>query len=259
MALIKSILFLLLFSLWGWAHVRGQDQKPQVKDYMVNSEDQTFWVKWRTDLESPKYFRMRGKSIVVFDDIRIFMLHFEGTQYVSHVAALHESTPFKNKDTLFNTYKPESDRVIIYRPGFKYKLGNLTLDKFRIVKYPPEEKPESSRAKLAVSPDSCEYIIKDYHLLKVTSDREARKFYSKGDNSVQVFDYAGVDSGWAYDLLYRHLPHEVRQVEVFITSEFVNEDSIKAVADSMKRLPEEGKRAVWIHLWPDGSAGVKVE
>ncbi|MEO1418905.1 MAG: hypothetical protein AAFW00_26750, partial [Bacteroidota bacterium] len=103
MAPIKSIFFLLLFSLWGWVHVIGQDQKPQIKDYMVNSEDQIFWVKWRTDLESPKYFRMRGKSTVVFDDIRIFMLHFEGTQYVSYVAALPRSTAFTNKDTLFNT------------------------------------------------------------------------------------------------------------------------------------------------------------
>ncbi|MEO1418457.1 MAG: hypothetical protein AAFW00_24465 [Bacteroidota bacterium] len=133
------------------------------------------------------------------------------------------------------------------------------MDKFRIVKYPPEEKPESSRAELAVDSDSFEYILKDYHLLKFTPDREARKFYFKGDNSIQVFDYAGVDSGWAYDLLYRHLPHQVRQVEVFITSEFVNEGSLKAVAASMKRLPEEGKRAVWIHLWPDGSAGVRIE
>ena len=259
MAPIKSILFLFLFSLWGWLHLKGQDQKPQVKDYVVNSEDQTFWVKWRTDLESPKFFRMRGKSVVVFDDIRIFMLHFEGTQYVSYVAALPGATPFMNKDTLFNTYKPESDRVTIYRQGFKYKLGNLTVDKFRIVKYPPEEKPISSRAEPAVSPDRFEHIIQDSHLLKVTSDREARKFYFKGDNSIQVFDYAGVDSGWAYDLLYRHLSHDVRQVEAFITSEFVNEDSLKVVTESMERLPGEGKRAVWIHLWPDGRAGVKIE
>ncbi|MEL6133680.1 MAG: hypothetical protein AAFR59_09985 [Bacteroidota bacterium] len=255
----KIVLWLYLASVGGFSMVLGQGNKPQVKDYSVNETEQTFLVKWRSDLESPKYFRMRGKSVVVFDDIRVFMLHFEGTAYVSYVAALPKEAAFQSKDTLFNTYKPESDRVIIFRKKYKYKLGNLTLDKVRVVKYPPKKSSTSVEVETSILPEGFDHIIDDYHLLKITSDRAAQNFFFKGDNKIEVFDYSGEGGGLAFDLMYRHLPMDVRQVKVFVTSEYVNADSLQAVQEVLKKSSLKGERAVWVHLWPDGRAGIKIE
>lgn len=282
---IQSLLIFILFSLplWSWAQQTGAstlenqpieatiiiedaplpavdlNEKPTIKDYGVTDEEKIYVVKWRTDVQYPMYFKMRGRSVVVFDDIRIFMLTYEsGGDEVKYVAALPKNAEANEGDTLFNTYKPWLDRVTIYRYGYKYKLGNLTKEKFRIVKYPPSGKLVHIQTEATYGESDFDYIVEDFHLLRFTSNEDARAYFFFEENKVELLDYTGQGAGLAFDLIYRFLPPTETQLLVFMTSQPFSDQYYTAIQNYFAKDRTNRKKAVWIHLWKNGNAGVAI-
>ena len=187
------------------------------------------------------------------------MLTYEsGGDEVKYVAAVPKDVSITEGDTLFNTYKPWLDRVTIYRYGYKYKLGNLTKDKFRIVKFPPTGKLVDTQSKATYGTSEFDHILEDYHLLRFTQDAEAREFFFFEDNKVELLDYTGKGGGLAYDLIYRFLPPTETQLLVFMTSQPFSDQYYKAIQNYFAKDPSTRKKAVWIHLWKNGKAGVAI-
>ncbi|MEL6671869.1 MAG: hypothetical protein AAFR61_06740 [Bacteroidota bacterium] len=230
--------------------------KPIVKDYYVPAETNTYFVRTRELGTNYLHFKMTGTSRILNDDFRVILLVYQGQEAVKQIATLPKDAPIP--DTLVNTYKVQSDRVTIRRQGHRWLLGNISPTKFRGVQFPQEGRAVNPAAPLDEAKDQFTYHFPDYHLLRFTSDQEARSWFFQDDHKVQVIDYSGIGPGLAFDMMYRYLPFSITRAQVFVTDAYTNDQWKNAAKKAAAKPSAEFPIQIWIHLYANGQAGMKV-